>query len=173
MTVKRKATPREYVSGSFALIDGAGTKGITKNKKGGSPKKSTAKHNKNSKLKREITAKKATVRKAVAKKMIIADTENNRILAATKVKSSDKIIYPKRKNSHGTFEINKAEKNLDELYDYIKDLEEKFMLIGDDAQLANIELQNMLQKQQQTLQTISNVSKMLHDTAMSVIRKFG
>jgi len=30
-----------------------------------------------------------------------------------------------------------------------------------------------LQRQQQTLQTISNVSKMLHDTAMAVIRKIG
>lgn len=45
--------------------------------------------------------------------------------------------------------------------------------IGDDAQLANIDLQNQLQKQQQTLQTMSNVSKMLHDTAMAIIRKVG
>ncbi len=45
--------------------------------------------------------------------------------------------------------------------------------IGDDAQLANIDLQNALQKQQQTLQTMSNVSKMMHDTAMAVIRKIG
>jgi hypothetical protein len=45
--------------------------------------------------------------------------------------------------------------------------------IGDDAQLANVELQNMLQKQQQTLQTISSISKLLHDTAMSVVRKIG
>ncbi len=41
------------------------------------------------------------------------------------------------------------------------------------AQQANIDLQNALQKQQQTLQTMSNVSKMLHDTAMAVIRKIG
>jgi len=44
---------------------------------------------------------------------------------------------------------------------------------GDDAQLANVDLQNILQKQQQTLQLMSNVSKMLHDTAASVIRKIG
>lgn len=31
--------------------------------------------------------------------------------------------------------------------------------IGDDAQLANVDLQNVLQKQQQTLQMISNISK--------------
>lgn len=45
--------------------------------------------------------------------------------------------------------------------------------IGDDAQLANIDMQNALQKQQQLLQTMSNVSKMLHDTSMSIIRKTG
>ena len=43
----------------------------------------------------------------------------------------------------------------------------------DDAQLANVDLQNVLQKQQQTLQMMSNISKMLHDTAMAVIRKIG
>jgi hypothetical protein len=42
--------------------------------------------------------------------------------------------------------------------------------IGDDAQLANVDLQNLLQKQQQTLQMISNISKMMHDTAASIIR---
>jgi hypothetical protein len=45
--------------------------------------------------------------------------------------------------------------------------------MGDDAQLANVDLQNTLQKQQQTLQTLSNISKALHDTAMAVIRKMG
>jgi hypothetical protein len=51
--------------------------------------------------------------------------------------------------------------------------EEKLNSIGDDSQLANVDLQNMLQKQQQTLQMMSNISKMLHDTATSVIRKIG
>jgi hypothetical protein len=45
--------------------------------------------------------------------------------------------------------------------------------IGDDAQLANVDLQNVLQKQQQTLQMMSNISKMIHDTAMAIIRKIG
>lgn len=44
---------------------------------------------------------------------------------------------------------------------------------GGDARLANLDLQDQLQKQQQTMQTMSNVSKMLHDTAMAVIRKIG
>lgn len=60
-----------------------------------------------------------------------------------------------------------------ELASYMKEWEDKLATIGDDAQLANIDLQNQLQKQQQTLQTMSNVSKMLHDTAMAVIRKIG
>ena len=45
--------------------------------------------------------------------------------------------------------------------------------LGDDAQLANVDLQNILQRQQQTLQMMSNISKMLYDTAQSVIRKMG
>ncbi|MFQ5808982.1 MAG: hypothetical protein ACE5JM_05140 [Armatimonadota bacterium] len=56
---------------------------------------------------------------------------------------------------------------------YIKELEQKLSTLGDDAQLANMDLQNALQKQQQTLQLMSNVSKMLHDTAMAIIRKIG
>ena len=60
-----------------------------------------------------------------------------------------------------------------ELDAYIKEMEEKLSSVGDDAQLANVDLQNMLQKQQQTIQMMSNISKMLHDTAMAVIRKIG
>jgi hypothetical protein len=44
---------------------------------------------------------------------------------------------------------------------------------GDDAQLANVDLQNILHKQQQTLQMLSNIEKELYDTAMAVIRKIG
>ena len=54
-----------------------------------------------------------------------------------------------------------------------KDLEEQLSATGDDAQLANVDLQNILQKQQQTMQMMSNIAKMLHDTAMAVIRKIG
>jgi hypothetical protein len=56
---------------------------------------------------------------------------------------------------------------------YIKELENNQQQVGDDAQLANVDLQNRLQKQQQTNQMISTISKMLSDTAMAVIRKFG
>jgi hypothetical protein len=50
---------------------------------------------------------------------------------------------------------------------------ERLTALGDDAQLANVDLQNILQKQQQMLQMMSNISKMLYDTAMAVIRKIG
>lgn len=60
-----------------------------------------------------------------------------------------------------------------QLKSYIENLEQKLQTAGDDAQLAQVDLQNILQKQQQTLQLMSNISKMLHDTAMSVIRKIG
>ena len=60
-----------------------------------------------------------------------------------------------------------------EIEDYIDGLEQQLATVGDDAQLANIDLQNALQKMQQSLQMMSNVSKMLHDTAMAVIRKLG
>jgi hypothetical protein len=42
---------------------------------------------------------------------------------------------------------------------------------GDDAQLADIDLQNATQRQQQALQTTANISKLMHDTAMAVIRR--
>src|SRR2546423_921962 len=45
--------------------------------------------------------------------------------------------------------------------------------VGDDEQLANVDLQNILQKQQQTLQMLSNISKALYDTAWAVTRKMG
>lgn len=58
-----------------------------------------------------------------------------------------------------------------ELETYIKDLETKLDSVGDDAQLANVDLQNILQKQTQCLQLISNISKLCHDTAIAIIRK--
>lgn len=64
-------------------------------------------------------------------------------------------------------------RSLADFEDDIARWEAKLNSIGDDAQLANVDLQNILQKQQQTLQMMSNISKMLFDTAMSVIRKMG
>ena len=49
--------------------------------------------------------------------------------------------------------------------------EQKLQSIGDEAQLANVELQSMLEKQQQNMQMMSDTAKMLHETAMQVIRE--
>ncbi len=65
----------------------------------------------------------------------------------------------------------KVLRTAEEVENYIELLEEKLNSIGDDAQLANVDLQNALQRQQQTLQMMSNISKMLHDTTLSVVRK--
>lgn len=59
---------------------------------------------------------------------------------------------------------------LEDIKNTIDAAEEKLNSIGDDAQLANIDLQNAIQKQQQTIQMLSNMSKALHDTAMAIIR---
>lgn len=60
-----------------------------------------------------------------------------------------------------------------QLKKYLEDLENQLQTAGNDAQLANIDLQNVLQKQQQLVQMLSNISKVLHDTASAVIRKIG
>jgi hypothetical protein len=63
--------------------------------------------------------------------------------------------------------------NAAQLQGMVGQWEQKLATVGDDAQLANVDLQNALQKQQQLLQMLSNVSKLLHDTAMATIRKIG
>lgn len=60
-----------------------------------------------------------------------------------------------------------------ELTNYLTELEEKLRTVGDDAQLASVDLQNALQKQQQVLQAMSNIAKITHDTAMAIIRNIG
>ena len=60
--------------------------------------------------------------------------------------------------------------SLTQLDTEIASWETKLNSIGDDAQLANVDLQNILQKQQQLLQMLSNISKVTHDTAMEIIR---
>ena len=49
----------------------------------------------------------------------------------------------------------------------------RFRMVGADAQLANVDLQNVLQRQQQILQMLSFISKGSHDTTMASIRKLG
>lgn len=67
----------------------------------------------------------------------------------------------------------KQAQTVKELQDYEKYLEDQMNSIGDDAQLQNVELQNQLQRQQQLLQMMSNMSKAMHDAAMGIVRNFG
>jgi hypothetical protein len=53
---------------------------------------------------------------------------------------------------------------------YIQGLEDKINSIGDDAELQQVTLQDALQKNQQMIQMMSNLIKVIHDTAMAVIR---
>lgn len=55
----------------------------------------------------------------------------------------------------------------------LSELKEQLNSVGDDAQLANVDLQNILQRQQQNLQMMPDISKMFYDTAVAVIRKIG
>ncbi len=90
------------------------------------------------------------------------DTNPPELLAAIRAQRSDIPIPPDPASATGL-----------DLERWIDQMDQKLATIGDDAQLANIDLQDLLQKQQQTIQTLSNVSKLLHDTALAVIRKIG
>jgi hypothetical protein len=59
------------------------------------------------------------------------------------------------------------------LEDYIKELDNQLNTVGDDSQMAQLELQDMTQRQQKTLQTLSNLAKVFHETSMAIIRKIG
>jgi hypothetical protein len=55
----------------------------------------------------------------------------------------------------------------------LQQIEDKLNTVGDDAQLANADLQAVLQKQQEILSMISDVAKHLHCTALMLIRRIG
>ncbi len=45
--------------------------------------------------------------------------------------------------------------------------------VGDDAQLANVDLQSALQVQQQAIQLVETIAKLINDTDTAIIRKIG
>lgn len=55
----------------------------------------------------------------------------------------------------------------------VKQLEDRLKQAGDDAQLANVDLQNVFQKAQQLVAMLSEISKLINDTTMAVLRKIG
>jgi len=56
------------------------------------------------------------------------------------------------------------------LAERLRAIDEELERSDSDAQLANFDMQTALQKQQQALQAMSNMSKQMHDTAMSIIQ---
>lgn len=70
---------------------------------------------------------------------------------------------------HSTHFQAPARLTLAQLQALVNQMESALSTVGDDAQLANVDLQNTLQKQSQTLQLISDTEKTMHDTAMSII----
>jgi hypothetical protein len=98
--------------------------------------------------------------------MIVSGENNNNIQQAFLARVRQQLASQGQKYDY--------QKDLDRLIaSATKSLEDKLNKGSDDAQLANVDLQNILQKQQQTLQMMSNISKMLYDTAQAVIRKMG
>lgn len=57
------------------------------------------------------------------------------------------------------------------LEDEIKKMEDKLKDIGNDAQLAGIDLQTWMKKQNQAIQTLANTTKVLREVASAVVRK--
>ncbi|MEO0594282.1 MAG: hypothetical protein AAFZ38_11940 [Myxococcota bacterium] len=55
----------------------------------------------------------------------------------------------------------------------LQEFEDAIATQGEDAQLMQLELQDMMQKQQQLMSMMTNMSKMMHDVAMSIIRNMG
>lgn len=60
--------------------------------------------------------------------------------------------------------------HIDNLEDHIKSIEEELAALGDDTQLATLDLQKVMEEQQRMLQMLSSINKMMYDTAMAIIR---
>jgi GTP:adenosylcobinamide-phosphate guanylyltransferase len=97
------------------------------------------------------------------------------ILVGGKIQPIQKKIYVIERRNPEKFSVQTGNviATRGELENYINNLDAALNSVGDDAQLANVDLQNILQKQQQCIQQLSNISKMLEDTAMNIIRKIG
>ncbi len=71
----------------------------------------------------------------------------------------------------GTFTLEtKIVQSTQELNAVLAELDEELETMSDLGQELNLELQDATQKQAQSLQTISNLSKIFHDMAMSIIQ---
>jgi hypothetical protein len=72
----------------------------------------------------------------------------------------------------GTVSEDQFSATLTTLNDLAVELDKSLSTLGEDSQLINLKLQDTLQQQQRTLQTLSNVLQMSHDTLKSIINNF-
>jgi hypothetical protein len=128
---------------------------------------------------RNVNQRRAKVQKYNEIKRIISQEINTdrAILSrsAGRIQPIQRNVYVIERGNPDKFAVQKGNviTTRGELDNSIKDLENKLDSVGDDAQLANVDMQSALQQQQQTLQMLSTISKLLYDTAMAVIRKIG
>jgi hypothetical protein len=100
---------------------------------------------------------------------VLDESISSAITALSEVKADTETLQGIAPSTDATTEILGA--SLEAVAMSVNVFEAALNTVGDDAQLANVDLQNVLQQQQQTLQMASNISKMLHDAAVAVIRK--
>jgi len=71
----------------------------------------------------------------------------------------------------GTFTLEtKIVQSTQELNAVLAELDEELQSVGDDAQLSDVQMQNAVQKHQETLHTISNLGSIFHDMSKSVMQ---
>ena len=90
--------------------------------------------------------------------------------------SADLQYYMDRLKFHNELseQMDEYMKKINDAYqDYIASQEEHLSKIKGEGQLAYIDWQKALQKQQQVLQAMPDVSEKLHDSAVAVIKKNG
>lgn len=92
--------------------------------------------------------------------------------AVSAAASRDPSDHPEAENIPQVGDRDQA-RTVGDLRNYEKYLEDQLNSAGEDGQLMNLELQNQLQRQQQQLQMMSNMSKAMHDVAMGILRNVG
>jgi hypothetical protein len=98
----------------------------------------------------------------VAKDLQNSTAEKNQIRQALS-DNNQHISYDANDNS---LESSQAKKNQ-------TNLQNKLDSIGDDTQMMQMRLQNLMQMQQQFIQAVSNISKSLADNSMAILRHIG
>ena len=66
--------------------------------------------------------------------------------------------------------LSSIEDQLKSLEDELKSIESEFKLVGDDAQMLQLKLQEAAQQQTRILSSMSTLAKEMHDIIMSIIR---